>query len=233
MFATAAMAIVLVAQQAGASILAVYPDDPTTWSLEYPTRIGPYVTDYYDCLRSGSYVIGSGETFETQYRQDIPRCAEKGTKLEAEANAALAEKGADATPPSEVALIFERARRIHIARGQSLDITIRSRLITEPAYGQVRDRIADGVTPAVDTQCIGRIDSLVAQRQAYMDAEELRVEALVAKDEYSTDDQREIGTYQNQLQRYNSLIMIEQRRCPAAGEQEIADFDNEPNDAQD
>ncbi|NNC60213.1 MAG: hypothetical protein HKO05_09505 [Erythrobacter sp.] len=232
MFISALVATLLM-QQASGSVEAVYPDDPTTWTLEYPVRIQPYVADYYDCLRSGSYVIGDGATFAAQYRQDVPRCEKKRTRFEAEANAALAKTGeASATPPMAVAGIFERAQRIHVARGQSLDLAVGTRLSSQPEYDALRSRVA--VSVAGDTpRCIARLQSLVDQRRVYMDAEELKVEAIYAKADYTKQDQQDVARYQNQLQRYNSLIQLEQRQCPEAGEQEIEHFDRDHSNAQD
>ncbi|MHA6332335.1 hypothetical protein ACXYL9_01525 [Qipengyuania sp. CAU 1752] len=230
---TSALVAMLLIQQASSSVEAVYPDDPTTWTLEYPVRIQPYVADYYDCLRSGSYVIGGGASFAAQYRQDVPRCAKKRTQFEAEANAALAKTGEDAaTPPTAVAGIFERAQRIHVARGQSLDLAVGTRLSSQPEYGTVRSRVAVSVTGEAP-RCIARLQSLVDQRRVYMEAEELKAEAIYAKTDYTSQDQRDMGRYQNQLQRYNSLIQLEQRQCPEAGEQEITNFDRDSSNAQD
>lgn len=222
MIATA-LAFVLFAQQSGNSVLAVYPDDPTSWTLDYPVRIEPYVGEYYDCLRGGSYFIGDKATFESQYQKDIPRCAKKAVTLEAEANAALAASGgADATPPDEVAMVFERARRIHVARGGSLDLAIRTRLSTLPQYARVRETAADGLD---DQGCVARLNTLVDQRAAYMKAEELRIEALMAQEKYTSEDQQTLARYQAQLQRYNDLVAIEQRGCAAARQRELAEFD--------
>lgn len=229
MIATA-VAFVMVAQQAGNAVLAIYPEDPTSWTLDYPVRIEPYVSGYYDCLRSGSYTIGGDRTFAEQYGQDIPRCARKAVTLEAEANAALAASGgADATPPDEVAMIFERARRIHLARGGSLDLAVRTRLSTRPEYARVRELAADGVE---DTACVDRLQTLVDQRASYMQAEELRIEALMAQKQYTPADQQALARYQGQLQRYNDLISIEQRSCIAAREQELAEFDKTQGNAE-
>lgn len=223
MIATA-LAFVMLAQQSGNSVLAVYPDDPTTWSLDYPVRIEPYVSEYYNCLRSGSYTIGDDTSFADQYRKDIPRCAKKAVSLEAEANAALAASGGtDATPPDEVAQIFERARRIHVARGGSLDLAVRTRLSTLPEYARVRETAADGID---DASCVARLETLVDQRTSYMEAEELRIEAMLAQEKYSADDQQALARYQAQLQRYNNLISVEQRGCSAARQQELEEFDN-------
>lgn len=205
---TTALAFVALAQQAGTSVVAVYPDDPTSWSLDYPVRIEPYVSEYYNCLRGGSYSIGDDVTFESQYRKDLPRCASAATRLEAEANKALRESGgADATPPAEVALVFERARRIHIARGQSLDLVVRTGLAKSAGY-------------APDARCAADVQTLVDQRASYMDAEALRIEALTGQQRHTAEEQATLDRYRTQLQRYNELISLERGRCAAAGVQE-------------
>ncbi|WP_284123942.1 hypothetical protein [Parerythrobacter aestuarii] len=212
MIATA-MALFLVAQQANESVLAVYPDDPTSWTLDYPVRIEPQVSEYYNCLRGGSYTIGDDVSFETQYRNDIPRCAKRGDKLEAEANAVLARNdSSEATPPDEVAQIFERARRIHVARGQSLDLAVRTRLASATANVQ-------------DTACLAGVQTLIDQRASYMQAEQLRIEALVGKQRYTDEEQQVLARYRGQLAEYNTLISNQRDRCRANPAPQPAAFD--------
>ena len=206
MIATA-LAFVVVAQQAGDTVLAIYPEDPTTWTLDYPVRIEPYVSEYYNCLRGGSYAIGNDISFGSQY-ENIPRCAKKAVALEAEANAALAASGgAEATPPSEVAYIFDRARRIHIARGKSLDLSVRTRLANSAGY-------------SLDGSCAAGVQTLIDQRASYMQAEELRIEALVGKSDQTPEEQAALARYRDQLNRYNELITLERSECAAANERE-------------
>lgn len=205
-----AVALVLVAQQSGAAVVADYPDDPESWSLEYPNAIGGFVEDYYNCLRSGEYVIGDGRGFEAQYREDIPRCGTLAAEMEASANARLAAKDqADGATRAEVAAIFESARRIHVARGRSLDATIRTRLAADLQYQQMR--AAD-----TDRACIARIEALRAERGAYSDENRARVAAVHAKDAYTDDDRRAIAEYQGKLGQYTARIEAELRTCPAA-----------------
>lgn len=205
-----AAALMLVAQQSGAAVLAEYPDDPESWTLEYPNAIGGFVEDYYNCLRSGEYVIGDGRGFEAQYREDIPRCGKLAAEMEASANARLAEKGAAAaTTREDVAVIFETARRIHVARGRSLDETIRTRLAADLRYQQMR--AAD-----TDRACIARIEALRARRGAYSDEHRARVAAVHGKDEYTDGDRRAIAEYQGTLGQYTARIEAELRTCPAA-----------------
>lgn len=207
MIATA-LAFIVVAQQAGDTVLAIYPEDPTTWTLDYPVRIEPYVSEYYNCLRGGSYAIGNDVSFGSQYEKDIPRCAKKAQSLEAEANSVLAASGgADATPPSEVAYIFDRARRIHIARGKSLDLSVRTRLANSSGY-------------SLDGSCAAGVQTLIDQRASYMQAEELRIEALVGKSDQTPEEQAALARYRDQLNRYNELITLERSECAAANERE-------------
>jgi len=215
MIATTALAIMALAQQAGGSIEAVYPDDPTTWTLEYPVRIQPQVSAYYNCLRSGSYVVGGDNTFEAQYREDLPRCAKKGMALQSEANTALARNDeAEATPPEEVEYIFDRARRIHIARGQSLDLAIQTRLNTDIVYNEV-EALDDVSTEPAKARCVVHLENLINQRRVYVEAEALRIEAA-EKQLSSAPQQRTVVRYQNQLRLYDGLISSAQNRCPQA-----------------
>ena len=215
-------AILAMAQQIGGTIEAIYPDDPTTWTLDYPVRIQPQVQDYYNCLRSGSYVIGGGKSFGEQHSADVPRCAKKKAALEAEANAALAKADeAGATPPEEVASIFDRARRIHIARGQSLDLANRT-------------RFAPGVsTGDTNNACFASVQTLLDQRKSYIQAEDLRVEAIVGKQRYTEEEKAILDRYSAQLRRYDELIGTERERCMAgattAGEDALAETQDTTN----
>lgn len=225
MIATTAMALVTMLQLASDKTEAVYSPTPD-WSLEYPIRIEPYVQGYYECLKSGSYVIGDGRRFEEQYTDDIARCADKGMALEKEANSSLeGRKSGKDTPPAEVAAIFEKVRMIHLARGRSLDSATRSSLTSKPEYQAVMQRAVarDGEEAA---RCVARLKSLVAERDSFMAEEEASIADLYANSEYSESDKQALRDYQGRLQRLNNLIMIEQRRCPQAGEQEIADANN-------
>ncbi|ABC64645.1 hypothetical protein [Erythrobacter litoralis] len=219
-----AVALLVALQQASDKVEAVYSDED--WTLDYPFVIEPYVGEYYDCLRAGSYTIGEGRTFAAQYREDdLPRCADKGVRLEAEANAVLAGRdSSDAMTPQDVAALFDQIRALHVARGASIDSATRARLVTEPEYRQVRRQAA--VASEDTARCVARIDALSQERSAFMADNSDRIEAVHAQDSYSEDDQRELFAYQRQLQRFNSLIVIEQRRCAAAGQRELADFDN-------
>ena len=122
------VAALLLGQAATDRVTAVYPDEPVTWTLEYPNLIGIFVEDYYSCLRSGDYAIGVGTSFKAQYIGDIDRCSANGAELQRAANERLQARGNSDTSEADVAQIFETVRQIHVARGASLDQAISTRL---------------------------------------------------------------------------------------------------------
>lgn len=206
MIATA-LAFIVVAQQAGSTITAVYAEEPE-FSLVYPDAIAPQIEAYYNCLRSGSYVIGNDEAFEAQHRKDIPRCNAKAQKLEAEANASLKSGGLDeAIPPSEVAEFFETVRQTHISRGAGLDRRVTLTVANSAGY-------------SLDGSCAAGVQTLIDQRASYMQAEELRIEALVGKSDQTPEEQAALARYRDQLNRYNELITLERSECAAANDRE-------------
>lgn len=196
----------VISQQAGAVVVADYPDDPESWSLEYPSVITAQVEDYYNCLRSGQYVVGDGRGFEAQYREDIPRCAELGAELEAAAIARLAERSSTG---ADVPAIFAHARRVHVERGRSLDDTVRTRLASSARYRNAAE--ADS-----DRQCVAKVQALREARRVYADANGARVEAVFGKSDYTDEDRRAMAEYQGRLARYSASIEAEVGRCPAA-----------------
>ena len=203
-------AVLLVAQQAEDRVHAVYPDDPETWTLEYPSLIGPFVEDYYSCLKGGSYHIGDGRGFAEQYRLDIPRCAKLAQRLERRANERIAERGRGReTPPEAVSAIFDQVRSIHLARGRDLDRTIATRLGSNAGYREARK----AGTPS---ECVARVNGLRAERQAYAEAEGPRIKAIYAQDEYSDEDRRAIFAFERELARRTGAIKLELGVCPAA-----------------
>lgn len=131
------LASVLFAQETGAAIVAVKPEDPTTWSLEYPALIEPYIADYYNCLKSRELFVGDGITFEIQHRDAIPQCTKMEVRSFAAANAALAKRGrSGSATPQDVAGFFETIRKIHIARGKDLDVQLAMGLGGDPYQAQ-------------------------------------------------------------------------------------------------
>ncbi len=203
-------AMLLFAQQASDAVVAEYPDQPETWTLEYPSLIGGFVEDYYSCLKGGSYEVGDGRGFAEQYRADIPRCARHAGELEQRANERLAERGRteDATP-AEVAHIFENVRRIHLARGADLD-----RMVGIGLANSRRSRAEAGTK--LDAACVARVADLRERRQAYAESEGAKVEALYRQDEYSDQDRLAILTYTNELRRMTTFMQMEMSRCPGS-----------------
>jgi hypothetical protein len=211
MIATASAALTLIfAQAAGDRVQAQYPEQQ--WSLEYPALIGGFVDDYYRCLKGGNYVIGDGSGFEDQYRGDIQRCSKQAEKMETGANELLAKRGRSAaTPPADVAAIFDTVRRIHVERGASLDRATRSRIVASNAYAEARE-----ATAAAPPPCVASINALREQRQAHMETQGEAVKAVYDKPEYTQDDQRLIATYNAELMRLTGAITLELRACPEA-----------------
>ncbi|MFZ1743508.1 MAG: hypothetical protein WAT93_11660 [Pontixanthobacter sp.] len=122
-------------QAAGETPLAIQPEKPKTWEVEYPYIMSPYVDDYRNCLNSVVRTIGDNVPFETQHRADIPRCSEVAIKAVNESNAVLAKsERSNGTTPQDVDSVFETVRQIHIERGKDLDAQINMRLAVNPVY---------------------------------------------------------------------------------------------------
>jgi hypothetical protein len=144
------IALALAMQDAGQGVVAIRPDAPQTWALEYPIIIRPYVTDYYDCLKLGTKYIDGKSDFEGQHRLDIPRCAKKGDRLLADAKARIARsKKPDQMTDQEVDMVFETIRQIHIARGRDIDLQVAMRL---EEYRQYHDAPAEELAPPANQE---------------------------------------------------------------------------------
>ena len=138
-------ATLMLGQQVGSTVTAIHPDKPTTWSLEYPYIIEPFIDDYYGCLKSRELFAGDNLTFEEQHRGAIPQCAKVESRAFKEANAALARRGDSAeTTPEDVAGFFETIRLIHIARGKDIDAQLFMQINGDPYAPQ-------GMGPADET----------------------------------------------------------------------------------
>ena len=209
--------VTLLMLQASAQVgVAIHPDNPETWVVEYPAVIVPYVDGYYNCLRSGGYEYGGGKNFETQHRADLPRCAEKGATLEQEANERLARSAVGkTTPPDKVASVFETIRAIHIARGRDLDKTLAFNIEQTRRY--VGDPPAQRrLDPADSAECLARVAEIDAARAEYDQANTARIESLYEKRKYTDEDRREIAEYQRKLAAFANRIFFERQQCAAA-----------------
>lgn len=208
-------AVLALAQQSSQNITALYPEERETWVLEYPAVIAPYVEDYYSCLKGGSYAIGSGRGFEVQYREDIPRCADEAAGFEQESNQRLATSasGRDMAP-GDVARIFETVRGVHVARGRSLDQTIRTNLRSSEDYRATNGQASVGA--AQSRACVDRIRALVNQREAFVAEGSPEIEARYAKDEFTDDDRAAFARWTTEVSRLAGMIAFERSRCPAS-----------------
>lgn len=202
----AALLPLLLSQQAAQSVAAVYDADLV---LEYPSLIEEEVQGYYGCLKSGAYVVGGGQGFAAQYRQDIPRCARQAAQAESAANALLAARGRADVPPADVAAIFETVRRIHVARGQGLD-RLAAQVDTRAAAYR-----AETYAPG-DPNCLAAIQEQRAARDAYAAQYGPGVRAVYDKPDYTDDDRRIMASYERELGRMTAIIEGAQQRCPAA-----------------
>ncbi|MDA7787640.1 hypothetical protein N8940_00215 [Sphingomonadaceae bacterium] len=147
-------ATLMLGQQGSGTATAIKPDKPTTWSLEYPYMIEPYIDDYYGCLKSRELFAGDDRSFEEQHRGAIPQCAKQEARAVKEANEKLASRGRSAeTTPEDVAGYFETIRQIHIARGRDLDAQLLMRINGDPYAAQ-------GFGPADETTVEADIEML-------------------------------------------------------------------------
>ena len=208
-------AVLAMAQQSSQNVTALYPEDRETWVLEYPAVIAPYVEDYYSCLKGGSYAIGPGREFEGQYREDIPRCAEEASSFEQQAAERLSASasGRDMTQ-GDVARIFETVRRVHVARGRSLDQTIGTNLRASEA---TRAANGEGSAIAAETRaCVDRIRALVQRRDGFVAESSAEIEARYAKEEFTDEDRAAFANWTNEVSRFAGMIALERSRCPAS-----------------
>jgi len=212
-------AVFALAQQSSQNVTALYPEDRETWVLEYPAVIAPYVEDYYSCLKGGSYVIGSGRGFETQYRGDIPRCAKKAAGYEQDATKRLATSASGRNmAPGDVAQIFETVRRVHVARGRSLDQTIGTTLRSSNADQAASQAAATAAEPPA---CVERMRVLINKRAAYVAERGPEIEGRYAKDEFTDEDRTAFAQYSTELSRFTRVISMERSRCPAVDDAEL------------
>ena len=129
------IAMVLSLQSVDQGVVAVRPEDPQTWTLEYPVIIRPLVREYYNCLQSGVKIIDGKSDFESQHRADIPRCAKRGEQLLADAKMIIARsKRPGQASDAELENVFETLRQIHIERGRDIDEQFAMRLKDSARY---------------------------------------------------------------------------------------------------
>ncbi len=201
---TLASAVPAFAQTAQEEAIAVLNTEE--WVLEYPTIISALVNGYYKCLRNGSYAIGDGRNFAEQHDEDIARCAELGTKNEAESNATLAKfNKQDRTPPAEVRKIFATVRNIHQARGRDIDKMFTIQLAT-----------SEQAANAPQSECMARISDLRAEQQTYADAQKSKLREVWDTPEVSDEDRKVFAEYSSKLEYYAQLINRERRSCAAS-----------------
>lgn len=143
--------LLLALQTTGETDVAVLPDDPETWVLEYPRIIEGDVDAYYGCLRSRNVYVGNteGGVFEVQHREHVPMCAAQLQKSVKAANALLAKrKHYEAFTPERIAAVFKTIEYIHISRGRDLDDRLRLHLSDyatyDAAYQQTPEQVSGG-----------------------------------------------------------------------------------------
>lgn len=148
MFSTL-LASLLIAQQSAQAVVSEFPDQPKTWTIDYPFLIDDYVADYFNCLQSQEVFSGREHTFEGEHRKAVTTCAKRGERAEKQANALLAETGRhpDMTP-EKVAEVFVTLRTIHIERGRDLDAQIAMGLGGNPYAEQIQEPDATVAIPA-------------------------------------------------------------------------------------
>ncbi|WP_209349033.1 hypothetical protein [Pontixanthobacter sp. CEM42] len=122
--------------------------------IEYPIYISPHVDQYTTCLRSQEVRIGSGRTFEAEYRNAVPLCAKIEKKTKKAAFDRLAEKPKYAMSMDELNTLFDNIKTVHIDRGRVLDGYMDRGLESDPYAQQVGKAEETQVNldkPAVET----------------------------------------------------------------------------------
>jgi len=141
---TLAFALAIQLQSAGEAVVAITPDDPETWVVEYPVVISPYVDDYYNCLKSGGHVVDGNTFFEEQHRRDIPRCSEIKAEGVKQSQATLERLGRTREfGPTQVTMTFDTIDTIHIARARDLDGHLRMGVQTRRFYDELEAKAAE------------------------------------------------------------------------------------------
>ncbi len=139
------LALVISLQATGETAVAIKNDDPETWSVEYPRLIRPFVVQYRTCLNTADRRVTGEANFEVQHAGDLPRCADLGVKLKAQANESMV-GSKTAIGPEEVDQLFRNIGLIHVARGRDLDDQFRQRLSgAEAATSQYNDEKPRGL----------------------------------------------------------------------------------------
>ena len=143
-------------QSTGEVAVAIQPDNPETWVVEYPTVISPFVDDYYNCLKSGGHVLETlvqfsighvvdGNTFfEEQHRRDIPRCSKLKADGIEQSQAVLERLGrTDEFGAEQITKTFDTIDVIHVARARDLDGHLRMGAQTERFYDELEAKAAE------------------------------------------------------------------------------------------
>ena len=135
MMTLAVMSLAL-AQQGSQAAIRIDPENPLTWTLEYPAIISSYLDNYYNCLRSSDIRIGIDTSFEAQHKQAITGCAKtKGASFKG-ATHLLAKFGrGEEKSPEYVNNLLDTLEIIHVARGKDLDDQLAIK-VSGHAYGQ-------------------------------------------------------------------------------------------------
>lgn len=132
-------ALIAMSHQAGEGVLAVKPDDPLTWVVEYPVVIAPFVEDYSRCFGFREIRMGEGKRFEVEHARAAMECEPVRVRSVARAKAALAKRNKIGMTPSDVNTLFDNIRVIHVARGKDLDDQMAMGLTESPYTQQVSE----------------------------------------------------------------------------------------------
>ncbi len=137
-------ALAIQLQSTGEVAVAIQPDNPETWVVEYPTVISPFVDDYYNCLKSGGHIVDGNTFFEEQHRRDIPRCSKLKADGIEQSQAVLERLGrTDEFGAEQVTKTFDTIDVIHVARARDLDGHLRMGAQTKRFYDELEAKAAE------------------------------------------------------------------------------------------
>ena len=138
-------------QAAGTTAIAIDPDDPQTWVLEYPLVIEEDIAEYTGCLRSQMLTAPGDKLpeFEAQHRLHIPLCSKQRAKAIGRANSTLDRLGNYSEfTPDWVERTFQTIEVIHIERGRDIDnrlsLHVSEHARYNAAYQQSPDEVSRG-----------------------------------------------------------------------------------------
>lgn len=143
--------LLLALQTTGETAVAVLPDAPETWVLEYPRIIQDEIDAYYGCLKSRGVISPRKEKpiFEAQHREHIPKCSKQlENSLTNAKEILIGRKHYEDYDEAKIAVAFETVGMIHVERGRQMDSRldryVDQHATYDAAYQQTPEQVSGG-----------------------------------------------------------------------------------------